>query len=131
MSKLSVGQLQNSQHQFLGSGGRGKSCLTKTVFDAVSKVFLNWSGESAKPRVLLLAPPGVAAIKISSNTVHSGLHLPCWGKLLPLNDKRTELRNQYSEDELVIIDKISKVSSKLLHQKCRRLNEILTLEKDN
>ena len=51
-------------HLFLsGSGGCGKSHLIKTVFHAVNKVFLYRSGDPAKPRVLLLAPTGVAAIK--------------------------------------------------------------------
>ena len=62
----------------------------------------------------LLEPAGVAAITINSNTVHSGLHIPCRGKLLPLNDaNKAELRNTYSEFELVIIDEISMVSKRL------------------
>ena len=78
------------------------------MFYAVNKVFLYRSGDPAKPRVLLLAPTGVAAININSNTVHSGFHIPCRGKLLPLNDAdKPELRNKYSEVELAIIDKIS------------------------
>ena len=56
------------------------------MLHAVNKVFLNRSGDPAKPRVLLLAPPCVAAINISGNTVNSGLHIPCRGKLFPLND---------------------------------------------
>ena len=80
-----------------GTGGCSKSHLIKTLFHAVNKVFLYRSGDPAKPRVLLLAPTGVASIDISGNTVHSGLHIPCRGKLLSLNDaNKTELRNKYS-----------------------------------
>ena len=109
----------------LGSGGCGKSHLIQTIFHAVSKVFLYRSGDPSKPRVLLLAPTGVAAININGNTIHSGLHIPCRGKLLPLNDaSKAELRNKYSEVELVIIDEISMVSSKLFYQVHKRMNEI-------
>ena len=107
------------------SGGCGKSHLIKTVFHAVSKVFLYRRGNPAKPRVLLLAPTGVAGININGKTVHSGLHVPCRGKLLPLEEtNKAELRYKYSEDELVIIDELSMVSSKLFYQIHKRLNEI-------
>ena len=45
--------------------------------------------------VSLLSPTGVAAFDINGNTVHSGLHIPSQGKLLPLNDaNKAELRNK-------------------------------------
>ena len=47
------------------------------------KVFLYQSGHLVKPRVLLLVSTGVAAININDNAVHSGLHTPYQGKLLP------------------------------------------------
>ena len=51
--------------------------------------------------------------------------MPCRGKLLPLNDvNKAELRNKYSEVELVIIDEISMFSSKLFQQIHKRMNEI-------
>ena len=111
-------------HLFLsGTRGCGKSHLIKTVFHAANKVFLYRSGDPAKPRVLLVVPTGVAAINGNGNTVYSGLHIPCRGKLLPLNDaNKTELRNKFSEVELVIIDEISMVLSKLFYQIRKRLN---------
>ena len=135
MSKLSVGQLQNNQHHFIffsrAVGGCGKSHLIKTVFHAVNKVFLYRSGDPAKPRVLLLAPTGVASININGDTVNSGLHIPHRGKLLPLNDaNKAELRNKYLEVELGIIDKISMASSKLFYQIHKRLNEIFSPGQD-
>ena len=73
---------------------------------------------------MLLAPTGVAAININGNTIHSGLHIPCRGKLLPLNNaNKAELRNKYSEVELLITDEISMVSGKLFYQIHKRLNE--------
>ena len=108
MSKLSVGRLQTNQQHFLsGSGSCVKSNLIKTMFHAVNKIFFYRSGDPAKLRVLLLAPTGAAAININGNKVHSGLHIPCRGKLLPLNDaNKVELRNKYSEAVLVIFDEI-------------------------
>lgn len=67
-----------------GSGRCGKSRLIKTIFHAVSKVFLYRSGGSAKPRVSFLAPTDVAAININDSTIHSGLYIPYRGKLLLL-----------------------------------------------
>ena len=67
--------------------------------------------------LLLLAPTGVPAININGNTIHSGLYIPCRGNLLPLNNvNKAELRNKYSEVELVIIDEISMVSGKSFYQ---------------
>ena len=80
----------------MGNGSCGKSHLIKTMFNALKKVFLDLNGDPDKPRVLLLAPTDVASININGNTVHSGLHIPCRGKILPLNDaNKTELRNKY------------------------------------
>ena len=119
-------------HLFLWrSGGCGKSHLIKTVFHAVNKVFLYGSGDPARPRFLLLAPTGVAAININGNTVHSGLHIHCRVKLLPLNDSnKAELRNKYSEVDLAIIDEISMFSSQLFYQIHKRLNEIFSPGQD-
>ena len=54
-----------------------------------------------KPKVLLLAPTGVAAINISGTTIHSGLGIPveCRGMHVPkLSDKkRCALRIKYEE----------------------------------
>ena len=110
-----------------GGGGCGKSHLIKTVHGAVSKLFLIQSGCPDKPRILVLAPTGVAAININGTTIHSALHIPCRGKLMPLSGENlAELRNKYSEVKMIIIDEISMVSGKLLYQVHKRLNEIFS-----
>ena len=113
-------------HLFLsGSRGCDKSHLIQIIFHRVSKVFLYRSGDPTKPRVLLLAPTGVAAININSNTIHPRLHLPFLGKLFPFNDaNNAKLRNKYSDVELVIIDEISMVSTKLFYQVHKCIYEI-------
>ena len=50
---------------------------------------------------------------MNGTTIHSGLNILCQGKLMLLNDKNyAELRNKYSEFQVVIIDEISMVSCK-------------------
>ena len=119
-------------HLFLsGSRSCGKSHLIKTIYHAVNKVFLYGSDDPVKPKVLLLAPASVAATNINGNAIHSGLQIPCTGKLFPLNDaNKAELRNKYSEVELVIIGEISMVSGKLFYQIHKRLNEIFSSGQD-
>ena len=48
-----------------GNGGCGKSHLAKPLS--------YHSGEPETPKVLLLAPTGVAAVNVSGNTIHSGI----------------------------------------------------------
>ena len=104
-----------------------KSHLMKTIYHSVNKLFLYQSENPDKPIVLVLAPAGVAAININGTIIHSGLKIPCQGKLMPLsNQNRTELRNKYSEVQVIIIDEISMVSGKLLYQIHQSLNEIFS-----
>ena len=93
-----------------GDGGSGKSHLIKTIYHSVSKLRLYQSESPVKPRVLVLMHTGVPAININGTTIHSGLNIPCRCKLMPLSNKNcAELRNKYSEVQIVIIDEISMV----------------------
>ena len=59
-----------------GGAGTGKSHLIKTIFASLTKT-LNYTSQNIdKPKVLLLAPTGVAAVNISGNTIHSALGMP-------------------------------------------------------
>ena len=114
-----------------GGGGCGKSHLLKTVYQLVTKLLLYRSGDLDKPSVLVLAPTGVAAINMNGTTIHSGLKIHCCGKLFPIIDtNRAILRNKYSQVELVIIDEISMVSSKLFFQVHQRLLETFACPTD-
>ena len=100
-----------------GSAGVGKSHLTKTIFFSLNKVLGYKGGDADKPRILLLALTGVAAININGTTIHSGLGINVGSKLYPLNDQQhVVLRNKLSEVRLIIIDEISMVSSVLFYQ---------------
>ena len=75
-------------------------------------------GDPEKPRILLLAPTGVAAVDINETTIHAGLQINVGGKMFPLNDQqRAVLRNKLSEVKIIIIiDEILMVTSMLLYQ---------------
>ena len=94
-----------------------KSHLIKAIFLPLNKVMRYKDGNADKPRILLLAPTGVAAININGATTHLGLGINIQNKLYPLNDQqRAALRNKLSEVRLIITDEISMVSSVLFYQ---------------
>ena len=59
-----------------GRAGLGKSHLMKTICMFLTKTFNLYSGSPDKPKVLILAPTGVAAININGTTINSGLNIP-------------------------------------------------------
>ena len=71
-----------------------------------------------KPKVLLLALTGVAAVNIDGTTIHSALHIPVgyFGRNPPgLSHKmKSSLRNKYLELKVLVIDQISMVYNDLL-----------------
>ena len=115
-----------SFHIFITGGAEvGKPYLIKTMFLSLNKILRYKGSDADKPRILLHAPTGVAAININGTTIHSGLGINVGSKLYPLNDQqRASLRNKLLEIRLVIIDEISMVSSVLFYQVNQQLNEI-------
>ena len=111
-----------------GGAGVGKSHLINTLRQFLEKTFTDYTGNAEKPKVLVLAPTGVAAINVDGTTIHSGLGIPvnCKTSALPkLSDaKRCQLRNLFSEVEIIIIDEISMVSNITLTHIHQRLCEI-------
>ena len=115
-----------SMHIFLsGSGGTGKSHFVKVIYNAISKTLLYYCKDPEKPRVLLLGPTRISAVNIRGTTIHSVLGTKPGTKLLGLNDKsKAALRNGLSDVKLLIIDKLSMVSSDLWTDIDSRLGEI-------
>ena len=65
---------------------------------SLNKVMMYKGFDQEKPRILLLAPTGVAAVHINGTTSHLGLQINVGGKMFPLNDRqRAVLRNKLSE----------------------------------
>ena len=61
-------------HLFIiGGGGSGKSHLIKATHMSLSKVLIYKGGDPEKPRILLLAPTGVAAVHIKGQQFIVGL----------------------------------------------------------
>ena len=72
-----------------------KISFDKNSFLSLNKVLGYKGGDANKPRILLLAPTGVAAININGTTIHSGLGINVGSKLYPLNDQQgAALRNK-------------------------------------
>ena len=113
-------------HIFLtGGAGLGKSYLMKTIFISVSKLLSFRGGDPEKPRILILAPTGLAAINIGGTTILTALGINVGHKLYPVNDRQSGiLRCKLSEIKFINIDEISMVSSVLFYQVHQRLNEI-------
>ena len=112
-----------------GGGGVGKSHLLTTIYNALSKQLIYQGNEPSKSRILVLAPTGVAAINVNGTTIHSGLNIPTRGKLFPLNNKsKTALRFKLACVELIMIDEVSMVPSKLFKEIDLRLREIFSCD---
>ena len=59
----------------------------KTIFLSLNNVLEYKGGDGDKPRILLLAPIGVAVTNINGTTIHLRLVINIGSKLYPLNDQ--------------------------------------------
>ena len=81
-----------------GGAGVGKSHLIKAIHMSLSKLLMHKGGNPEKPKILLLAPTGVAAININGTTIHSGLGLNIGSQMYPLSGKQKAiLQNKLSQ----------------------------------
>ena len=99
----------------MAGAGVGKSHLMKTICMFLTKTINLYSGSPDKPKVQILEPTGVAAIKRYETTINSGF------SIAPFVNRHTLLRfsvleqarlhNFYSEVSIVLIDEILMVSN--------------------
>ena len=76
---------------------------------------LQYHGTSTdNPRVLIVAPTGVASININGITIHYALN----------SNTLASLRNKFSEVQLIIVGAISMLSKKVFYQIHQRLIKI-------
>ena len=116
-------------HIFLtGNASCGKSFLMKVLHQSLTKILSYGNVSLDKPKVLFMAPTGVAAINIDGTTIHNALNIPInqFGKKIsPLSDKmRSSLRSKLSDLKVSITDEISMASNDLLFHVHLRLTEI-------
>merc|ERR1711860_130960 len=109
-----------------GGGGTGKTFMINATSKWAEKILRKPGDCPLKPKVLLLAPTGMAACLIGGTTLQTGLGLKFGTKYLPLQDaKREEYRVLFEDLQLIIIDEFSMVSADSLYDIHRRLQEIL------
>ena len=110
----------------IGNAGCGKSFLMRVIYQCLTKTLSCGSTLVDKPKALIMAPTGVAAVNIDGTTIHTAFNIPVGhfgSNLPPLKDKmKSSVRNRISELKTVIIDEISMVSNNLLFYVHLRLN---------
>ena len=112
-----------------GGAGVGKSFVISVIAKYVEKILRSPGDSPNNPKVILLAPTGMAASIISGTTIHTGLDLKFGRQYLPLKDEvREKIRLQFEDLQLVIIDELSMVSSDMLYFIHKRLCEIFVSE---
>jgi hypothetical protein len=116
-------------HLLLTCGaGVGKSVVTRLIYQAAARWFrIGGSVDPTTRKVLLVAPTGSAAFTIGGQTIHTGLRIPKDQNLNNFKnltvEKLTEARAADGDVELLIIDKISMVGSRMLNFVNLRLQE--------
>jgi len=116
-----MGSAQEPLRLFIsGDAGVSKSFIINAIYQSLTKTLSMNTSNFEKPRVLKLAPTGVASVNINGTTINTGLAIPIISKpdrVSRLSDQNREiLRNKYSELKVIIIDEISMVAnSRLLH----------------
>ena len=80
-----------------GNAGCGKSFLIRVIYQCLTKTLSYGSILVDKPKALLMAPTGVAAINIDGTTIHTAFNIPVGhfgSNLPPLSDKmKSSLRD--------------------------------------
>ena len=108
-----------------GDAGTGKSFLFNIIINA-AKHILRESGDSLdQPRVLNLAPSGVAATIINGKTIESALPIlnrSRSGIIVQGSAGKADLNFKYEKLQLILIDEISMVGS----NKNQSIHEVLT-----
>lgn len=111
---------------FPGSGGTGKSYLINVFTQWCQKILTKPGDNPDQPKILLMAFTGIAASQIGGCTLHTALGLKFGTECLPLGDEqRAKLRKRYEHLKVVIIDELSMISSDVLYNINKRLQEIM------
>ena len=100
----------------------------RVIYQCLTKSLSYGSALVDKPKALLMAPTGVAAINVDATTIHTAFCIPVGhfgSNLPPLSNKmKSCLRNRLSGLKIIITDEILMISNNLLFYVHLRLNEI-------
>ncbi|XP_030832915.1 uncharacterized protein LOC584759 isoform X5 [Strongylocentrotus purpuratus] len=110
-----------------GGAGTGKSYLIKCIYHEAVRILGKMMVNPDDISILKVAPTGIAAFNIEGSTIHSALSVPITAKFpyRPLGEERINtLRNKLGQLQILIIDEISMVDSKLLYYIHGRLRQI-------
>ena len=116
-----------------GGAGVGKSTVTNTLYETLTRYLNSVPGENPDElKVLKVAPTGKAAFNIKGNTLHSALKIPanrgfqyCTLDADRLNTIRAQLRRL----QVIFIYEISMVGSGMLNFLNLRLQQIMGTNK--
>src|SRR4029434_648457 len=124
------GEKPQQIHLFVtGGAGTGKSHLIKAIHYELSRILAQLCTNPDDTTVLITAPTGVAAYNIGAATIHNTF---CIGKDVrfpyqPLGEEKiNSLRAKLSNLQLLIIDEISMVDTRLfayIHGRLRQINQ--------
>lgn len=108
-----------------GDAGTGKSFLFNTIINAAKHILREAGDNFDQPRVLNLAPSGVAATIINGKTIESALPIMNRnrsGVIVQGAASKADLNFKYEKLQLILIDEISMVGS----NKNQSIHEVLT-----
>ena len=108
-----------------GTAGTRKSLL----INCIREMLIALAGSGPSP-IMLLAPTCVAAFNIQASTIHSALHLPL-KDLTPLEGNAlAKFQEELKHIRYILIDEMSFIGPKLLHQVDQRLREAFPLKRN-
>ena len=100
-----MGPSYNEKHEYLktlsGGGGAGKSHLIKIIHQTAVKTFRHPPINPELPTVLLMAPTGVAAIKVDGTKINTAL-LFLKKQVIVFQQSQTERKHNYDYLYLIL-----------------------------
>lgn len=117
-----------AMYMFLTGGvGSRKTFTTKAIFEAMIWFYnKHLNSDPLKQKGIVVASIGKATFNTASTTAHSIFHLPCnSSKMLPLDSNIPDmLRKKFDQLQILLIDEVSLIGSKMLYNIDRRLHQI-------
>jgi hypothetical protein len=110
-----------------GGAGTGKTFTAKVLYQAIIRIYdKQLDSDLYKTKGIIIAPTGKAAFNAGGITAHSIFQLPCnSSKMLPLDSNTLDnLAKKLDQLQLLLIDEVSLLGSRMLYNIDRRLRQI-------